>query len=147
MGGSTGAPEPTLSFSLASRPEEIERVCDGIDQLAERAGLATSVVFAVKLALEEAVLNVINYAHKANGGHQIEILLYLTDAALTLEIVDDGEEFDPLTEAPEPDIDAPIDERKVGGLGIHLIREMMDEVGYRRADDRNRLTMVKRREG
>ena len=62
-------------------------------------------------------------------------------------IADDGRPFDPLTEAPEPDLESAIEDRPIGGLGVHLVRTMMDEVRYRREEGKNRLTLVKRREG
>ena len=60
---------------------------------------------------------------------------------VTIEIVDDGPRFDPLEDAPLPDPDAPLEDRPVGGLGVHLVRTMMDEISYRYQDGKNRLFM------
>ena len=61
---------------------------------------------------------------------------------MTIEMVDDGKPFDPLTEAPVPDVNAPMDERPIGGLGVFLVRKLMDELTYRREEGRNHLTLV-----
>ena len=71
---------------------------------------------------------------------QVEARLELKDGALRITLLDDGIPFDPLS-AEQPDVHAPLDERDVGGLGIFLVRELMDEVVYQRQGDRNRLTL------
>ena len=65
--------------------------------------------------------------------------------AVTIEITDEGRSFDPLNDAPEPDLMSPIEERQVGGPGVYLARTMMDELVYRREGNRNYLTLMKRR--
>ena len=67
--------------------------------------------------------------------------------ALTIDIIDDGLPFNPLTEGPSVDVNAPIEERRIGGLGIHLVRSMMDDLSYRRENGKNHLTLTKRFEG
>lgn len=74
---------------------------------------------------------------------EVVISLTLDDGSVVLCVEDDGPAFDPLA-APEPDLDAPLEDRPVGGLGIHLLREMMDTLDYVRRDDRNRLILRKR---
>ena len=64
---------------------------------------------------------------------------------MTVEIADDGRPFNPLEDTPTADTTSPMDERPIGGLGVHLVRTLMSDVRYRRENDRNRLTMVKRR--
>ena len=97
----------------------------------------------LNLALEEWVANVINYAYpKGMRGH-VEVTADVSDHVLTLVIKDHGTPFDP-TQHAEVDIDAELDERSIGGLGIHLIRTIMDSVDYERtADGYNRLTLKK----
>ena len=65
--------------------------------------------------------------------------------AITIEIVDSGKPFDPLSDAPEPDLDAAVEERRIGGLGVHLVKTLMDQMHYKRENDQNRLTIVARR--
>ncbi len=136
-----------LSFSVATRVEELDRINEEVDGLAKREGLSPEFVYPIKLALEEVLMNVINHGHPDRGEHRVDVSLTLTDEAITVDIADDGRPFDPLTEAPRPDIDASVEDRRIGGLGVYLIREMMDEVRYRRERGRNRLVLAKRRNG
>ena len=101
-------------------------------------------VYRVTLVIEELVVNIINHGHD-DGVHDIEIAMTSEPDALTVEIIDDGRPFDPLSDAPEPDLDSLLEDRPVGGLGIHLVRTMMDEVHYRREQDRNHTTLIARR--
>ena len=85
----------------------------------------------------------IRYAHDDDGReHPIVVRLSVREGVLTAHVEDDGRAFNPL-EAPAPDIDAGIDERPIGGLGIHLVRSVMSSVEYRREDGRNILIMTK----
>ena len=86
-------------------------------------------------------MNTINHGHDG-GLHQISITFSSTDDALVIDILDDGKPFDPLTDAPIPNVNAPINERPIGGLGVYLVRKLMDEVTYRREEGRNHLTLV-----
>ena len=116
--------------------------------LVEQAGAAESLdaraVFAVKLALEEVLANIGAYAWDDGQTHQIQVELEVTpDGAVALAVEDDGCPFDPLA-VPPPPVDAPLEEREPGGLGVFLTRRMMDTVRYERVGDRNRLTMTRR---
>ena len=86
----------------------------------------------------------VNHGHDG-GFHEVEIGLTSEAEAVTIEITDDGKPFDPLNDAPAPDAMGPLNDRTEGGLGIHLVRTMMDEMRYQREGDRNHLILVKRR--
>ena len=101
-------------------------------------------LYGVKLVLEEAVLNVIKYGFDDDDEHEIDVALSTDGDMLTIRIEDDGKAFDPLRDAAEPDLDAPLEKRRVGGLGVHLMRTIMDELDYKREAGRNHLTLVKR---
>ena len=77
---------------------------------------------------------------------EFEVIITSEDESLTIEIVDSGPEFNVLTDAPIPDVNAIIEERPVGGLGVYLVKTMMDELHYRREDDKNHIIAVKRRD-
>lgn len=112
---------------------------------AEAAGLSPATRDAFDLSLEEWVTNVISYGYQDSGSHWIT-LRFLVDGPLArVEIEDDGRAFNPLSHPPV-DTTAPLDERGIGGLGIHLIRRLMDSVEHRRIDGRNVLTLTKLRE-
>ena len=67
------------------------------------------------------------------------------EGAITIEVVDDGKPFDPLNDAPQPDLASDLEDRRVGGLGLHLVRTTMDDMSYRRDQGKNHLTLVARR--
>ncbi len=130
-----------LHLRVENRHDELDRVSAAIEEFAEEAEWPLDLVFKINLALEEIVINVMNYGHE-DGLHEIDISLIADGNSLTIEIVDDGRPFDPLTDAPKPDVDAELEDRNIGGLGIHLVRKMMDDVRYRREEGKNHLTLV-----
>jgi anti-sigma regulatory factor (Ser/Thr protein kinase) len=97
-------------------------------------------VFRLTLVLEEIITNVISYGYDDGLEHQISVRLSLKDPNMKVEVEDDGRSFNPL-EAPPPDMGKPLTEMQVGGLGIHLVREMMDELEYRRENHKNLLLL------
>jgi serine/threonine-protein kinase RsbW len=98
---------------------------------------------AFELALEEIFVNVVMHGAPAGRRAQVEVSFALDDGDLTLMIEDDGPPFDPLS-LPPPDVTASLEDRKVGGLGVFLVRKTMDAVGYRRIAERNQLSLRKR---
>ena len=99
------------------------------------------------LVLEELGINILTHGGKGMERRpEIEIVLTSEDHALTIEVLDDGHPFDPLQDSPNPDLTATIEDRPVGGLGIHLVRSLMDDLHYQRDAGRNRLTLVARRD-
>ena len=136
-----------LSLRIATRLDELPRLDAAVEDFAQEQAWPPDLVFQVKLVLEELGVNIVNHGHDDDARHEIEIEIASAADALTIEIADDGRPFDPLTEAPEPDLESALEDRPIGGLGVHLVRTMMDEARYRREEGKNRLTLVKRREG
>jgi len=131
----------TRTFVIETRLEELTRLTEVVDSLGEEDAWSPALVGKVNLVLEELAINTINHGHDG-GLHEISFTFNSSDDALTIEMVDDGKPFDPLTEAPVPDVNAPMDERPIGGLGVFLVRKLMDELTYRREEGRNHLTLV-----
>ncbi len=131
-----------LDADLASLP----LLDEAVEEFGEAQDWAMDMLFQVKLALEEIAVNVINHGY-GQGGSAFEVDITSEPAALTIRITDEAKEFNPLTSSPAADVDASVDDRRVGGLGVHLVRTMMDEMHYERADGQNRLTLVKKRDG
>lgn len=98
--------------------------------------------FAVNLVIEEIITNTIKYGYDLPGEHLIEVEVTLDADEVCVEIHDDGHAFDPFHQ-PEPDTSLPIEERPIGGLGIHLVKNMMDSCEYRREGDRNIMRVKK----
>ena len=132
-----------LELSLVNDLRNIAVAAENIDAFCARHGLAEQIAFEVNLAVDELVTNTISYGYDDDGEHRIDLVLHLEGGALVIEIADDGRAFDPL-QAPEPDIEASLQDRAKGGLGIYLVRKTMDTVAYRRHDGRNVVTLTKR---
>jgi anti-sigma regulatory factor (Ser/Thr protein kinase) len=129
---------------------EVKNTHDAIAPAAEKAEAwleaydpSPKALYLVPLAIEEIVTNCIHYGYDDAGDHTIEITLSVSDGTLTMTVVDDGHEFDPLARET-PDLQAPAEDRPVGGLGIHLLRNLADGMVYERRDGTNRLTLTKR---
>ena len=131
-----------MSVTLVNDLSEIERLSGLVEAFGEAEGLPPDSIFKVNLALDEVVTNIIRYAHDDGRQHPISVRLAVEQDALTAEVEDDGRAFNPL-DVPVPDIGASIEDRPIGGLGIHLVRSVMSSVEYRREDGRNVLTMKK----
>jgi serine/threonine-protein kinase RsbW len=94
------------------------------------------------IAVEELVLNCIDYGYDDDAVHTITIVLSIEDQRLTLTVIDDGHPFDPLAR-PSPDLSRPVKDRPAGGLGIYLLQKLSDQISYERRDGTNRLTLTK----
>ena len=131
------------SIILANDVSEISKLVAFVEEVGETLELAPDVVFNLNLVLEEAVVNVINYAYPKEEHQYIYLSAHLHDGSIVFVLTDTGKEFDP-TLAPEADINLSADEREIGGLGIFLIRQIMNEVKYERIDGKNVLTLGKK---
>ena len=134
------------SLLIANELDELQKINAAIEELAEEENWSPDVTFQIGLAVEELGVNIVNYGHDDDKAHEISIVISSEDEAITIEVEDDGHAFNPLSDAPAPDLDAEVEDRTVGGLGIHLVRTMMDEVHYQRQQNKNCLTLVKRRD-
>ena len=133
-----------LFLRIPPNHNQLEQIPAAVEEFAERDNWPPDLVFKLNLVLEELGVNIVNYSG-ATG--EIEISLASDDETVTIEIADNGRSFNPLAELDTPDISAPLGERPIGGLGVHLVRSMMDELSYSREDGMNRLVMTKRKAG
>jgi serine/threonine-protein kinase RsbW len=132
-----------LEFLFKSKAAgEKARLLAAFEAFARKNKLSDPVHKAADLALEEHLTNILSYGFSDTAEHVIELHIHIADASLVIEASDDGRPFDP-TKYPEPDLTVPADKRKIGGLGIHMIRQAMDSVEYNRANGRNILRMRK----
>lgn len=132
-----------LTLRIANDVAELSRVAESVDLYCGANGLPADAAFDINVALEELLMNTISYGFENSKSHEIVVTIAKDRETVTIEISDDGQAFDPL-QAAAPDLDAPLEERRIGGLGIHFVKTMMDTVEYRRADGRNHLTLRKR---
>jgi serine/threonine-protein kinase RsbW len=128
-------------LGLTARIDSLGVATAFVSACALRQGLAPGPVSKIALALEEALVNICTHAYPEGPG-EVEIACRLEGDRFEVEIADTGIPFD-LTALPDPDLGAGVAERPVGGLGVFLMKRMMDEVRYRREGVRNILTLVK----
>lgn len=127
---------------LKNEISEINKLAIFIEEVGEELNLPSELVFNLNLVLEEAVSNVILYAYPKEEHQEILLTARKSDKNLIFMLTDSGKEFDP-TQAPDADITLSAEEREIGGLGIFLIRQIMNEVAYQRIEGKNVLTLGK----
>jgi anti-sigma regulatory factor (Ser/Thr protein kinase) len=138
---------PSLTLHLQNRIAEVARLVDAVESFGSHAGLSSDLTYRLTLSLDEIVSNVIRHGYSDTNDHVVEVRLSIRDGVVTSVIEDDGHPYDP-RESPEPDLSMPVEQRGPGGLGIFLVRQMMDSIDYARRDGKNVLTVTaSRREG
>ena len=128
---------------LANEISEISRLYDFIEDIGNEFSLTPDVIFNLNLVLEEAVVNIINYAYPKEEHQSIYLSASLHEGSVIFVLTDTGKEFDP-TMVPDADISLSAEDRQIGGLGIFLIRQIMNEVKYERIEGKNVLTLEKK---
>ena len=139
-----------LTFEPASgstQDDVLRHIASEVEELGQRESWPDNLVFKVNLVLEEVGINILSYGGEINGQWpKFEIVISSEEDALTIHVSDEGRPFDPFNDAPKPSIDAAIEDRGIGGLGVFLVQSMMDDTSYEHSGGMNRLTMVARRE-
>jgi serine/threonine-protein kinase RsbW len=137
----------TLRLQVPATDEGIKAALDAVERLWAALGLSRALTWPVEVTLDEVLANVVHHGLAGRGeSAQVEIELRLEPGdppRCELRVEDDGPEFDPLT-AAAPDTTAGIEERPIGGLGIELVKRLMDDVRYERREGRNRLRLARR---
>ena len=135
-------PADTLEVSLANDLREIAGVAAKIDEFCDARALSPQIAYAVNLSIEELLTNTIANGYDDEDPHRIEIILRREADALVVIVVDDGAPFDP-AQAAAPESDDPLGTAAMDGLGILLVRQMMDDIEYRRLEGCNIVTLTK----
>ena len=135
--------EGSITVRLPADLREVDRLNRVIRQFGDLHEVPSRVLYAVNLALDEVVTNVVRHAFKDAKEQEVIARVSATSGEVTTEVSDTGRAFNPL-DVPPPNLDAPLSERTLGGLGIHLVRSLMDSIEYRRDGEKNVLTMRKR---
>ena len=133
----------SITIRLPVDLKEIERLNRIVRQFGDLHEVPSRALYAVNLALDEIVTNIVLHGFKDGSGEEFEVRLAVEAGRFAGEVEDGGQAFNPL-DAPTPDLTAPLEERALGGLGIHLVRNLMDKVDYRRDGAKNVLTILKR---
>lgn len=141
--------DTVIAQKMATLPAQIDSlptIVEFATQAAEIACLNARAIYGVQLAMEEAFSNIVKHAYDNRGDGQVECTLISQHHQLTMILRDYGRPFDP-NSVPDPDINASLEDRRLGGLGLYFMRQLMDEVHFEfTPDSGNILTMVKRRE-
>src|SRR5262249_12331282 len=139
-----------LNTILANQRSEITRLADIVQQFGTANQLSVDDIMRIRLVLDEIVVNIVAHGYEDAGDtnhHDIHVHLELDDRdVLTIRVTDDAREYDPRT-APAPRFDLPIEERRKGGLGVHIVKAIVDTIDYRRVDGHNVLTLTKKLSG
>lgn len=136
----------SAEIRIANQLAEISKVADLVDAFGQRHALPERVRNDMNIAIDEIISNIIHHAYRDDARHSIAVFLRILPGELHAEIVDDGAAFDPLSH-PAAKPSGTVKERALGGLGLHLVTSLMDNVRYVRRGDGNHLTLVKKTGG
>jgi anti-sigma regulatory factor (Ser/Thr protein kinase) len=130
------------SFELKNDVGELETLCQHLNQFGEIAGLSEACIHDMNICLDEMFTNIVSYGFEDDLEHTISFMINLDNRELTLIIEDDGIPFNPL-EKKEPETPPDLIDVRIGGLGIHIVRKLMDALSYKRECNKNKFTMKK----
>ena len=133
------------SFELKSSLDDLDKLCQSLETFGKKFGLSKKLIFEINLALDELFTNIISYGFKDDKEHVIKVTLTPRNNELCLCIEDDGKPFNPI-DFETPDVSCTVEECKIGGLGIHIMKKLMDEVCYERCGGKNVLNLKKKLE-
>lgn len=138
----TNDPAKSYEIVIKNSPEEVSNAIYQFISFCNEEKISLASIYKLRLAMEEILVNIINYSFQDKNQHEILIRINSSADNLTMEFIDDGIAFDPLT-VPDPQ-DIPLEQRKPGGVGIYLVKTMMDVFKYKRIDGNNILTVSKK---
>lgn len=130
-----------IDVTIVSDVGELERLAGIVDTFVADHGLSAKTSFNLNLSLDELITNIVSYGYTDGETHEIHVSLTLRDGYLITRIIDDAMEYDPFVQAPEPDLDAGVDDRPIGGLGVFLVKELMSRTTYERLGSTNVTTL------
>ena len=130
-------------FQLKNDITELQTLSQKIEEISEIFNLSPDVIFKINLSLEELVTNTISYGYRDKEEHLLDIEMRLENSEVTITLIDDAMEFNPL-EKDDPDLTKSIEEREIGGLGIHFVKNLMDDFRYDRKNGMNHIVLVKK---
>jgi len=142
-GGSHNIDDGQFEMIIVNEISEIDRFQSQFAEFAAQEGIPATTMQKVQVVFEDLLSNIIFYAYDGDKDHEIDISMDITGGSLRVTVVDDGLPFNPL-EAEKPDTSLDLQDRDIGGLGIHLVLNLMDEVTYERRGEQNVITLTKK---
>lgn len=130
-----------LDIHLANEIGGLETLADRLEAFVEAEGIAPTPAYRLHLAADEFFNNAVDYGYPDGRSGTITVQVRRAGDAIEMTFSDDGDPFDPF-QAPAPDLDGPLEQRRIGGLGVHLVRTLADSFAYRREDGRNVVTVA-----
>lgn len=132
----------TTSFKLKNALTELDALFQHIEQFGNLAGLSKKLIFQINLALDELFTNIVSYGYADDETHWIKFTLRADSDAVNIRIEDSGVAFDPVG-TPTSGSAPPLENCKIGGLGLHIVKKIMDQIDYARKGNKNVITIKK----
>jgi sigma-B regulation protein RsbU (phosphoserine phosphatase) len=132
----------SIGLKIANDPKEIDKLIEKFEAFGEANNIDKNIRLKGNVVFDELITNIINYAYEDDLKHVIDVSISLNANKLAIKIMDDGKPFNPFVKDP-PDIKLSFKDREIGGLGIHLVKNLMDEYHYKRLVGKNVITLVK----
>lgn len=133
-------PDDALHISMVPRVTELQNLSRKVEEYGDAQGLPEPTVFVINLALDELITNSVMHGFNGVGHPRIDIILRVEGDSLLLTVQDNGAPFDP-TDDTKPDLDSALEERRIGGLGLHLVKSFANRIHYEYVDGKNCLTL------
>jgi len=131
-----------VEMRIKNRMEDLPVIVSMVERFCAQSRIPSAIANDLNLCLDEILCNIISYGYPEQGAGTIAVRLNYSQGRLEAEIHDDGAAFDPLQAGP-PDMSGSVQTRKIGGIGIHFVKELMDDIVYRRVGDENQLLLIK----
>ncbi len=132
-----------MKIEITNKIENLSSLLDRLEEYLSANNIDSNSIFQFNLSIDEFITNIINYAYTDTNEHIISIDINIENNTIKAEIIDDGIEFDPI-KIEEPNTDLALEDRKIGGLGIHLAKNFLDSMTYQRISEQNRLILSKK---
>lgn len=133
-------PDDALHISMVPRVTELQNLSRQVEEYGDAQGLPEPTVFVINLALDELITNSVMHGFNGVGDPHIDIILRVDGDSLLLTVRDNGAPFDP-TDDTNPDLDSALEDRRIGGLGLHLVKSFANRIHYKYVDGQNCLTL------
>lgn len=130
-------------INIKNESEQLTTVSQKLEELTEKWEVDMAIAMNLSLCLEEALTNVIYYAYPEGVSGDIQITFALKEGSVSVGIEDEGIAFNPLTDSKAPDLEASVEDRQIGGLGVYFIKQFMDDLDYQRINNKNQLVFSK----
>lgn len=133
-----------MKFRLDEQAESVSTLLEQMEAFLVERGVPPPGLYVANLCVEALLVNSINHGYGAGVAPDVEVDVEASSQALVIEISDGAAPFDPTIDSAKPDLEAYLDDRPIGGLGVHLVKQMTDEMSYQRSNGRNQVRLTKR---